>query len=703
MLQRPKAILQRVLTDHLRPPRRIAVDEWADAYRFVAEPSPRPGRWRTDDVPYLRAPMRDYTDPAVRRIVLMFAPQCGKTEVLINCLFFSVDIEPYPTLWVMDSQESVAEFNGDRLMDQIAATPRMLRHISGRKWDTKKASVRFDTMTLYFVGANSKGRLASKPVGRLLEDEVDKFPTRLGGRGAPEAGALELAEKRLGAYGQDGKTVICSSPTVEGEGVAAQYARSDQGRFFVPCPHCGGHQPLIFGRDAGRGGVRWPDQGKPLPVSDPALRSYATRVRRQAWYECAHCGGRIEHHHKGDMLRAGLWVRAGQEVDGRGADARVVGDAPESDTRGYWISRLYAPWSSFGDAAAAWIEQRGDVNQDFVNGWLGEPWRTPGTRGEEATVLAEAARQRGQSEALLRSDGAAGRAVMYRKGETSPGALVLLGGIDVQKDGVYWLVAGFGAGRSMWMIDWGFAACPEPGADELFDPTAWAAVEALLRKSWPRVVEREGEAADVHTWAIDSGYRTNEVYDLCLRSGPWVRPVKGQEQQIEPVRYSHVRLAAAAGYPGSRVSRRAGAWSDSPNVGTGPSVELMSIQTHFWKDELLSRLHRTPPQAGAIRYPIDLEDDASDGWGLARQLTAEERVRVRVGRRDILQWRMRPGRRDNHWGDCAVYVIALAESLGLAELTADTAAPSNPLKRAAPAGVKPNAYGVRLGGVRLRG
>ncbi len=699
MLRRADEVIDDIFARHLRPRLRMTADEWADRYRVVAEPSPRPGRWRTGDVPFMRDMLRDYTDPAVRRVVLMCAPQVCKTEYLINCLFYSVDRDPYPSLWIMHSQDKVREFAGDRLMDQVRATPAVARHLSARKWDTKRESIRFDSMTVYFAGANSAGNLASKPAGRVFFDELDKAPSSLKGRGAPDAGARDLASARLGAFGDFGKMIEASSPTVEGIGIAAQYAASDQAEYFIPCPRCGKHQRLRFGRDAGVGGLRW-DPPSRAPgmrsdsrdhsgggLSDDAAAVYAEFARRTAWYECAHCGGRIESHEKPSILAGGLWVRAGQEV----RDGKVVGEAPDTGTRGYHLSRLAAPWYAFGETAEAWIRGRGEITQAFVNEWLGEPWKLPGARGEESIILAEAARQRESIEvAALANDPAEHpdartareRTIgeRYRKGEVPGAGLVLIGGIDVQQEGVYSMVAALGEAEAVFLIDWRFINCPENAAE---GEAAWGLVEHFMRRDWPRV--DTGEAVPVHTWHIDSGYRTHEVYRLALRMGPWVRAVKGQEQALAPVSWGKVDVLGAQG-----IGRKTEGGRRQPDPGgIVGQLDLMSIRTGYFKDDLLARLHRRPPQNGAVRYPIDMDAEGSDGHALARHLTAEERVKQRLGRRDVFTWRPRPGRADNHWGDCLVYILAGAESLGARTLTRGDAAPVNPLRPAERPGSTP--------------
>ena len=60
------------------PPEDLTVSEWADRYRRLSpESSAEAGPWRTSRTPYLREPMDAFTDPSVRRIVIVAGSQIG--------------------------------------------------------------------------------------------------------------------------------------------------------------------------------------------------------------------------------------------------------------------------------------------------------------------------------------------------------------------------------------------------------------------------------------------------------------------------------------------------------------------------------------------------------------------------------------------------------------------------------------------------
>jgi phage terminase large subunit GpA-like protein len=72
--------------DGLKPQPKLTVDEWADKYRVLSSSgSSEPGRFRSDRTPYIKLPMQELsTGSLTQKVVLMFASQTGKTEMMTN-------------------------------------------------------------------------------------------------------------------------------------------------------------------------------------------------------------------------------------------------------------------------------------------------------------------------------------------------------------------------------------------------------------------------------------------------------------------------------------------------------------------------------------------------------------------------------------------------------------------------------------------
>lgn len=611
----------------------MTVVEWADQFRVLpAKGSPRPGPWRTSLVPYMREPMLDYTDPKVDQIVLMFASQMSKTEFQINCMGYTIDVDPTPMMFAFPSGDLAKRVNQKRITPCLLESPALARHLTGSPRDAQTMAINFDTCTLQFIGANSASGLSSEPIGRVFGDEIDKWPQEIRGRGGAEGSALGLLRQRLDAF-DNTKLILTSTPTEEGIGIHDEYTKSDQALYHVPCPHCGAFQHLHFYTDGG-GGVRW-EGGTGAELDERDHAELVEHVKTTAWYQCEKCEERIGSEHKTKMLSLGKWVRQGQTIN---PDGEIVGEPSVVGIRGYHVSKLYSPFRTFGDVASNFVRLRGQVDRSFVNGDLGEPWRESGERAEDDLVIRLATTPIDNEEP-------------YRLGEVPDGVIVITGTIDVQVDVCYWQIDGWGVGESHWLLDYGVETCPEivsKHAKAEGDPEVRA---ALMRDSWAlmhKVVDRKltmkssGAPVGVKIWSIDSGDRTGEVYQFASQHKGRVLPTKGSDQISQPW----------------KVSR-----SDPAKFKMSTSVPILLMNVNHWKDQVWSRMHRQPPQWGAWRWPVDI------GREYSRQLASEQRVQKSLPNGKFRYvWKPRPGRKDNHWWDTTVGALAVADHAGFRDL-----------------------------------
>lgn len=577
--------------DALRPPERITVSEWADRHRTLSPiTSSRPGRWETSFTPYLREIMDSISDPEVERVTLLSGTQIGKTEALLNAIGYVIDQDPGPALLVMPREEDATSTAARRIQPMIEESERLRRHMTGQVSDWKQKEMAFNRMVLYLAGANSPADLASRPIRYLFLDEVDKYPM-FSGR---EADPVSLAIERTRTF-WDRKILMASTPTTRLGYIWREWEKSDRRRFHVPCPFCGKFQVLEFNEDR----VRWPE-GERDPV----------RIRRErlAWYVCAGCGREIpdDPEHKRRMLLGGVWVPEDGEVLPSGEVEAPAGN----DHRGYHLNALYSPWLSWSEVAAKFLESKDDVARllNFVNSWLGHIW-------EERAEVTEP-----EKVAALASE--------YERGTVPDGGKVLVAGVDVQRAMLYYVVRAFGLGEESWLIDCGRVE-------------RWEHLQAILfQTAWHRAGR---EPVRLRLACIDSGYRTDEVYEFCRRVRGIARPVKGQRQ--------------LAGIPirAVRIDRNL-----RGEVFTG-SMQLWHVDTTHFKDKLVRlmglgedgrsawHLHRDPPQE------------------YVRQVAAEHKVLIRNRRTGVAseEWVPRPGGGPNHWLDAEVYALAAAEMLAV--------------------------------------
>lgn len=585
----------------LRPPERITVSQWADRYRVLsAINSSRPGRWQTDFAPYLREIMDSLSNPTVERIALMTGTQVGKTETLLNALAYVIDQDPGPALLVMPRDEDVVSAAARRIKPMIESSERLRAHVTGWAADWKQKELGFDRMILYFAGANSPADLASRPVRYLFLDEVDKFPA-FSGR---EADPVSLATERTRTY-WDRKILAASTPTTRNGYIWREWEQSDRRRFHVPCPFCSRYQVLEFSEAR----LRWPEGER-----DPAR----IRKERLAVYVCCGCERPIpdDQEHKRRMLLGGVWCPEGGSI---GADGKVHVEK-ETDHRGYHLNALYSPWLSWSEVGAKFLESKDDVGRllNFTNSWLGWIWedRVETTDPQKVAALA----------------------LPYDARTVPEKALVLTAGVDVQAGLLYYVVRAWGLNEESWLV--------EAGRLE-----RWSSLANLLfRTTW----QRAEHPMRVLLACIDSGYRTDEVYEFCRQWRDTARPVKGQQ--------------SLAGIPvrAVRVER------DFGGQVAGDSMQLWHVDTTHFKDKLVRLMGLGEPE----RCMWHLHAHPAEEY--VRHMTGEHKVMVRNRKTGHAkqEWVPRPGAGPHDWLDAEVYAMAAAEMLAVYALRADGAEPA---------------------------
>ena len=392
-------------------------------------------------------PEQQQPGPAV---VMMFAAQTGKTEAGSNWLGYVIDHAPGPLLAVQPTVEMAKRLSKQRLESMITDTPCLAAKIAparARDSGNTMFSKEFSGGIMLLTGANSATGLRSAPCRYLFADEVDAFPSDVDGEGDPVA----LAERRTTTFARR-KILLTSTPTVKDfSRIEAEYLRSDQRRFYVPCPSCGGMQWLQWPR------LKW-DAKRPGDVR----------------YQCEHCSERFEENHKPAMLAAGEW-RATAPSDGR--------------TAGFQLSGLYSPlgWCSWEQLVDDFLRAKSDAPalKAFVNTRLAETW-------EEDYAAAVSA------------DGLMTKRLAYESGTCPDGVVLLTCGVDVQDNRLAVSVWGWGEGETGWLI-WHQELMGDPTQVEV-----WGQLDQVLVTEWATVA---GKALKVSQVAVDSGgHCTHEVY-----------------------------------------------------------------------------------------------------------------------------------------------------------------------------------------------
>ena len=465
------------------PPEFAWPDEWADAKRVMPAGSPFPGPWDTNRTPYLRAPMRAWADPAVDVVVAIMRRQRGKTELGINCLGWTWDTCPAPSLWINPTETLARSFSNDRVKKMFATIP----GLAERTYEKREGALeKFIDGVRFGVGwAGSRTETASHPSKYSVIDERSRMTEDIGGEGDP----VRIVQAGGGMF-PGATTLIISSPTEEGVCPTFDWwAQGTRQRWAWRCPQCGEWFVACL-----------------ETAKFPEKASYET-IRAEACIACPHCEHKIRDDTKADVEAA--------YKSSTVSDEGVVTLAPELEARNsvasYWVTGLADQITHIGQAMeqyarAARTGKEPDV-QACVNTVHGELFKVKVER--------------------LRSDVVKERQVA---GIPDDAIQLVTVGVDVQADCLYYVVRGWCEHVTSYLLDHGRIL----GATEYVD--VWLQLARALDTTFighqPAMV------------LVDSGHQTAMVYQQCRLRPAW-EPAKGQPTGGRPYHDSLVDETAS--------------------------------------------------------------------------------------------------------------------------------------------------------------
>lgn len=440
----------------LQPDPILTVSEWADKHRVLSRvASAEPGQWSTARTPYLREIMDHLsTVSPMQEIVFMKGSQVGGTECGNNWIGYIIDHAPGPTMSVMPNLDGAKKNSKMRIQPMIEACPRLKDKIGdARSRDSGNTLLQkdFPGGTLIMAGANSPVSLRSTPIRNLYLDEEDGYPVDCDGEGNP----IDLAKARTNTFSSKKKIFRSSTPVIEDRSnIEAAYNKTDQRKYYVPCPSCKHMQWLQWQQ------IKWRDK-------DPET----------AYYECEECSYKIKNWQKTKMLEKGEW--------------RATSESKNKKLIGYHLSALYSPvgWLTWADCVEQWLDANNPRNieklQTFINTVLGETWKDKGEAPEWEKLYK--------------------RRDIYEINSVPNGVCFLTAGVDIQADRIEVEVVGWGRNKRSWSIDYRIFE----GKTSSIDSPPWIQLQYLLAEVW---TTETGVDLEIKRMAVDSGYDTQNVY-----------------------------------------------------------------------------------------------------------------------------------------------------------------------------------------------
>ncbi len=499
-------------------------------------------------------------DDEVTDCTYMTSGQVGKTEIINNILGYHIDQDPCPVMVVMPTEKMGNAYSKDRLEPMIRDTEALRDKVSKAGARSKENTLlhkSFPGGHVTISGANSPASLSSRPIRIVLCDEVDRYPYSAGEEGDPQ----QLAYKRTQTFFNK-KRIDTSTPTVKGlSRIERRYKAGDMRKYYVPCHKCGHCQELVWAQ------VKFTDKDK---------------KRVEPYYECDNkrC--------KAHWTEAQKRKNVGRAEDVKGGGWIVTNKNGAAGHRSFTIWEVYSPWSTMEEIVEAFLDAKENPHtlQTFVNTVLAQSWEESGETVSSHKLM--------------------NRRERYTH-KVPHGILVLVAGVDIQKNRIEGETIGYGRGQECWGVE-KWVIMGDTNGDDV-----WEELDEKLATIYDH---ESGHKLKIAAVCIDSGHQTKTVYQFCaLRSTRRIWAVKGKGGPDVP-------LVAAP--------------TKKKTVIPGQPVDLYIIGTDDCKGTLYARFRVRNPGPGYCHFPESpvLVDNSEDSRTLPYDeeyfngLTAEKALTV---------------------------------------------------------------------------
>jgi hypothetical protein len=339
MMKRVAAGLQRAAV--------TTCSRWAEQYRVMG--APFPGKWSWEHHWWLLEPH----DAEGESLVCQKGAQMGFTEWALNRALFTMDVQGLSVLYLLPTAHDAGDFSSARFDKALENSEYLATFFSNVKNVGHK---RAGNTSLYVRGSNSRSQLKSIDTALIVYDEIDEMDKK----------NVTLAEERQsGQKAGTQQNIKLSTPTIENEGINAEYKKSTQEHYFFQCPHCKRRTELIF-----------PDC---LIITGESVTDQKVN---DSYYICKECKAKLDHETKSEWLRSSL----------RGGTGIYVPGQSDRDIRGFHVPQLYSTGTIITPAkiALSYLKGLRDPTDatEFWNSKLGLPYAAEGSKVSSAQIAA---------------------------------------------------------------------------------------------------------------------------------------------------------------------------------------------------------------------------------------------------------------------------------------------------------------------------
>lgn len=483
---------------------------------MLPDTSAEAGPWRTNRTPYLKEPMRAFTDPNVNRIVLVSSAQMGKSELELNIIGYIMAQDPGPILYILPGEADGKKFSRQRIAPMIRDC-KVLRNkvadVKSRDGGNTILQKMFPGGSLTITGSNSAPALASMPIRFVIGDERDRWADSAGTEGDP----WELAQARQITF-YNRKSIEVSTPTIKDSSkIEASYNLGTQEKWVHRCPNCHEYNEINFET------IKFEKLKKVINNKEV----YTVKIEGHV---CPDCGYVFSQ----DVMRR---QPAKWETQNPGALKMGI--------RSFWLSAFSSPWLTWESIILSVVQAENDPEKlkAVYNTKLGKLWEHRDINQSDEELL---------------------KRLEEYDAELPQGVLCLTCGVDTQDDRLEYEVVGWGKNGKSWGIKKGYIM----SAPDL--PETWKRLDDVIDRSYKF---KNGQALAIGITLIDSGgHFTQTVYKQCRkRKEKRVFAIKGRGGEGIPIVNPAKRVAI-------KDNKHITCWLYSLGVDAGKAIIYSNIQ-----------------------------------------------------------------------------------------------------------------------------
>ena len=377
--------------------------------------------WNSSLTPYVREIMAWARRPGKGEFWIKKSSQVGFTMAVLIIICWMIVHRPGNVAYAIDSVAEARNISKVRLKKWIENN-HLLESIGEQEDSMSNLTYYFRGMTVYMLGAFSKGGWANKSITLFILDELDKHPY-IEGEGTTTTLARERCKRPKNA-----KIIGFSTPG-DGDQITTEHSRGTQEEIRIPFPCCENLQPLRF---------------KDLIFSTKEFKDLAgaydrEKVEQDAYFKCELCGGKLLDQQKNAAL---------QKYESHATNPKATGRI-----RSLHVWDAYSPFVTFGQIALEWIDAQGDIPliERFYRGRLGEKHERSGRHLKTSDIL----KCRG----------------VYQRGTIPITPVLYMQAIDIQGDVQKTVKMAVDADGNLYVIDWFISLVLSEAVEWGYEPT----------------------------------------------------------------------------------------------------------------------------------------------------------------------------------------------------------------------------------------